>query len=164
MMRNISDNGLLFTSLWETFAPVAYKATANEKYFTIGFGHYGADVKQGQQITKSAAIELLKADMAKAVKKADSLVSDKFTQSQFDAICDLCFNVGTGVIEKDATLNDFDDAVRNGDVINTRRIMAQFINQAGKPLLGLRRRTAGRLALFDGKSALEAESIGRTVK
>ena len=163
-MRQISDNGLLFTSLWETFKPVAYKATPSEKYFTIGYGHYGKDVKQGQTITKEAAIELLKSDMSKAVKKADSLVSDKFTQSQFDAICDLCFNVGTGVIEKDATLNDFDDAVRSGDITNTRRIMSQFINQNGKPLLGLRRRTAGRLALFDGKSAIEAESIGRAVK
>lgn len=163
-MRQISENGLLFTSLWETFKPVAYKATLAEKYFTIGFGHYGADVKQGQQITKQAAIELLKLDMSKAVKKADALVSQSFNQSQFDAICDLCFNVGTGVIEKDATLNDFDDAVRNGDVVNTRRIMAQFINQAGKPLLGLRRRTAGRLALFDGKTAIEAEKIGRSVK
>ena len=163
-MRQISDNGLLFTSLWEMFAPVAYKATPAEKYFTIGFGHYGTDVKQGQQITKQAAIELLKSDMAKAVKKADELVNKSFSQSQFDAICDLCFNVGTGVIEKDSTLNDFDDAVRNGDIVNTRRIMAQFINQAGKPLLGLRRRTAGRLALFDGKSAFEAESIGRSIK
>ena len=163
-MRNISDNGLLFASLWEKFIPVAYKATHSEKYYTIGWGHYGADVKQGQQITKQAAIELLKADMAKAVKKADELTSKSFSQSQFDSICDLCFNVGTGVIEKDSTLNDFDDAVRNGDVVNTRRIMAQSINQAGKPLLGLRRRTAGRLALFDGKSALEAESIGRAVK
>ena len=163
-MRTISENGLLFTSLWEKFIPVAYKATHSEKYYTIGWGHYGADVKQGQQITKQAAIELLKSDMAKAVKKADELTSKSFSQSQFDAICDLCFNVGTGVIEKDATLNDFDDAVRNGDAINTRRIMAQFINQAGKPLLGLRRRTAGRLALFDGKSAFEAESIGRSVK
>ena len=163
-MRTISENGLLFTSLWEKFIPVAYKATHSEKYYTIGWGHYGPDVKQGQQITKQAAIELLKSDMAKAVKKADELASKSFSQSQFDSICDLCFNVGTGVIEKDSTLNDFDDAVRNGDIINTRRIMAQFINQSGKPLLGLRRRTAGRLALFDGKSALEAESVGRSVK
>lgn len=163
-MRTISENGLLFTSLWEKFIPVAYKATHSEKYYTIGWGHYGPDVKRGQKITKQAAIELLKLDMSKAVKKADVLVSKSFNQSQFDAICDLCFNVGTGVIEKDATLNDFDDAVRNGDVINTRRIMAQFINQNGKPLLGLRRRTSGRLALFDGKSAIEAENIGRAVK
>lgn len=161
---DMSDNGLLFTSLWEMFKPAAYKATPNEKYYTIGFGHYGPDVKPGQIITKDEAIELLKKDMSKAVRKADSLVSKKFNQAQFDAICDLCFNVGTGIIEKDATLNDFDDAVRNGDVVNTRRIMAQFVNQNGKPLLGLRRRTAGRLALFDGKSAIEAENIGRLLK
>ena len=161
---DMSDNGLLFTSLWETFKPTAYKATPNEKYYTIGFGHYGSDVKPGQTITKDEAIALLKKDMSKAVRKADSLVSKKFNQAQFDAICDLCFNVGTGIIEKDATLNDFDDAVRNGDVVNTRRIMTQFVNQNGKPLLGLRRRTAGRLALFDGKSAIEAENIGRLLK
>lgn len=163
-MRNISDNGLLFTSLWEKFIPVAYKATPDEKYYTIGWGHYGADVKQGQTITKEQAIELLKSDMSKAVKKANELASTKFNQSQFDAICDLCFNVGTGIIEKDNTLNDFDDAVRNGDVTNTRRIMAKFINQNGKPLVGLQRRTAGRLALFDGKSAIDAEKIGRALK
>lgn len=163
-MRQISDNGLLFTSLWEKFIPVAYKATHSEKYYTIGWGHYGADVKQGQTITKEQAIELLKSDMSKAVKKANELASTKFNQSQFDAICDLCFNVGTGIIEKDNTLNDFDDAVRNGDVTNTRRIMSQFINQNGKPLVGLQRRTAGRLALFDGKSAIDAEKIGRALK
>ena len=91
-------------------------------------------------------------------------ISTKFNQSQFDAICDLCFNVGTGIIEKDDKLNDFDDAVRNGDIVNTRKIMAQFVKQGGKTLLGLQRRTAGRLALFDGKSAKEAELIGRSFK
>ena len=98
---------------------------------------------------------MLRQDMQKTVKKVNELVSSAFNQSQFDAICDLCFNVGTGVIEKDNTLNDFDDAVRNGDIENTRRIMAQFVKQGGKTLLGLQRRTAGRLALFDGKSAKE---------
>lgn len=72
-MRTISENGLLFTSLWEKFIPVAYKATHSEKYYTIGWGHYGADVKQGQQITKQAAIELLKSDMSKAVKRQMNL-------------------------------------------------------------------------------------------
>lgn len=163
-MRDISDNGLDFTARWETFIETAYKATPQEKYYTIGWGHYGPDVKNGQTITKEQAIELLKKDMSKAVKKANELVSTKFNQSQFDAICDLCFNVGTGVIEKDNQLNDFDDAVRNGDIANTRRIMSQFVKQGGKTLLGLQRRTAGRLALFDGKSAKEAEIIGRSVK
>ena len=58
-MRTISENGLLFTSLWEKFIPVAYKATHSEKYYTIGWGHYGPDVKQGQQITKHAAYSVV---------------------------------------------------------------------------------------------------------
>ena len=69
MMRDISDNGVLFTSLWETFIETAYKATPQEKYYTIGLGHYGPDVKKGQTITKEQAVDLLKKDMQKAVKK-----------------------------------------------------------------------------------------------
>lgn len=164
MPRNISENGLHFTAAWEKFREKAYKATADEKYWTIGYGHYGPDVKEGDTITEEDAILLLNKDMAKAVRKADELTSQKFNQSQFDAICDLCFNVGTGVIEKDNVLGDFDDATRSGNVGETRRIMAQFVYQKGKVLLGLRRRTAGRLALFDGMLWQQAEKVGRDVK
>lgn len=163
-MRNVSDNGVLFTSLWETFVPRPYRATPAEEHLTVGYGHYGPDVRAQWVLNEQQARDLLKQDMAKAVKRADILASSAFTQSQFDAIVDLCFNVGTGVIEKDETLGDFDDAVRNGNVSECRRIMAQFINQKGKPVLGLKRRTAGRLALFDGKTATEAEAIGRAVE
>lgn len=163
-MRNISDNGLHFTAAWEKFAGTAYRATPAEKYLTYGYGHYGPDVQPGQKITEGQALLLLNRDMAKAVRKADSLVHPVFNQAQFDAICDLCFNVGTGVIEKDDVLGDFDDAVRLGKVAECRRIMGQFVYQKGKIMLGLRRRAAGRQALFDGKSWQEAEAIGRAVK
>jgi lysozyme len=160
----MSDNGLKFTAAWEQLQTKAYKATSKEVYFTIGFGHYGPDVKSTDTITSDAAYTLLNKDMAKAVRKADELVHPNFNQAQFDAIVDLCFNVGTGVIEKDNQLNDFDDAVRLGNVSEARRIMGQFIYQQGKPLLGLKRRTTGRLALFDGKPWDEAEALGRGVK
>lgn len=164
MLRNISDNGLHFTAAWEQFRGTAYRATPAEKYLTIGYGHYGSDVKEGQKITEGQALILLNRDMAKAVGKANELVHPVFNQAQFDAICDLCYNVGTGVIEKDDQLGDFDDAVRQGNVAECRRIMGQFVYQKGKKLLGLQRRTAGRLALFDGKPWQEAEKIGRAVQ
>lgn len=164
MPRNISENGLKFTAAWETFQAKAYKATKSEVHFTIGYGHYGPDVKSTDTITPEAALNLLKEDMAKAVRKGNELIHPIFTQAQFDAIVDLCFNVGTGVIEKDSVLGDFDDAVRLGNVSECRRIMAQFIYQNKKPLLGLKRRTAGRLAIFDGKPWDEAEKIGRNLK
>lgn len=164
MKRTISNNGLKFTAAWEQLRTKAYRATSNEEYLTIGYGHYGPDVKPGDTITPDGALNLLNSDMAKATRKANELVHSNFNQAQFDAIVDLCFNVGTGVIEKDNVLGDFDDAVRLGNVKEARRIMGQFIYQNKKPLLGLKRRTEGRLALFDGKTWSEAERIGREVK
>ncbi|EAU9554939.1 hypothetical protein EOK02_19135 [Salmonella enterica] len=159
-MRNISDNGLHFTAAFEQFRGTAYKANKNEKYWTIGFGHYGADVKEGQKITEGQALILLNKDMAAAVKAVDAVAHPSLNQSQFDAVVDLVFNAGPGVI---AASTGTGKALRAGDVKTLRAKLALFINQNGKPVLGLRRRVAGRLALFDGKPWQEAEKIGRAV-
>ncbi|EDK2819709.1 hypothetical protein CHV88_24035, partial [Salmonella enterica subsp. enterica serovar Dublin] len=82
--RNISDNGLKFTAAFEGFRGTAYKATKNEKYLTIGFGHYGADVKEGQKITEGRGLLLLHKDMAKAVAAVDAVAHPSLNQSQFD--------------------------------------------------------------------------------
>lgn len=162
-MRRMSRNGLEFTAAWEDFRPSAYFATEAEKQkgiYTIGFGHTSR-VKPEGDITREQAFELLARDVAKAEIFADNNVSPALTQAQFDAIVDLCINVGTGVIAKDGTLGDFDDAARHADVNAMRRILPTFKYQGGTELKGLRRRAAGRLALFDGASAKEAERIGR---
>lgn len=159
--RNISDNGLHFTAAWEQFRGTAYKATPAEKYLTIGYGHYGSDVKEGQKITDGQALILLNRDMAAAVKAVDAVAHPSLTQAQFDAVVDLVFNAGAGVI---AATTGTGQALRAGDVKTLRAKLALFINQNGKPVLGLRRRVAGRLALFDGKPWQEAEKIGRAVQ
>ena len=161
MSRNISDNGLKFTAAWETFASKAYRATKDEKYLTIGFGHYGPDVKPTDTITEAEAYLLLKKDMAEAIKLADSIASLKFNQAQFDAICDLIFNVGPKAV---AAGTGTGQAVRAGDVKTLESKLPQFRNQAGKPVLGIYRRAMGRLALFQGKSWEEAEKYGRGIK
>lgn len=161
MSRNISDNGLKFTAAWETFASKAYRATKDEKYLTIGFGHYGSDVKPTDTLTEADAYLLLKKDMAEAVKLADSIASLKFNQAQFDAICDLIFNVGPKAV---AAGTGTGQAVRAGDVKTLESKLPQFRNQAGKPVLGIYRRAMGRLALFQGKSWEEAEKYGRGIK
>ena len=160
-MRNISDNGLHFTAAFEQFRGTAYRATSAEKYLTIGYGHYGSDVKEGQKITEGQALILLNRDMAAAVKAVDAVAHPSLTQAQFDAVVDLVFNAGAGVI---ASTTGTGKALRAGDVKTLRAKLALFINQNGKPVLGLRRRVAGRLALFDGKPWQEAEKIGRDVK
>lgn len=160
-MRSMSDNGLKFTAAWEDFRRTAYRATPSEKYLTIGYGSYGPHVKAGQTITPGQGLLLLNRDMAKAVAAVDAAAHHSLTQSQFDAVCDLVYNAGAGVI---AATTGTGKALRSGDTTTLRAKLALFINQNGKPLLGLRRRTAGRLALFDGKPWQEAEAIGRAVK
>lgn len=160
-MRNISNNGLKFTAAFEQFRGTAYRATSAEKYLTIGYGHYGSDVKEGQKITEGQALILLNRDMAAAVKAVDAVAHPSLTQAQFDAVVDLVFNAGAGVI---ASNTGTGQALRAGDVKTLRAKLALFINQNGKPVLGLRRRVAGRLALFDGKPWQEAEKIGRAVQ
>ena len=159
--RNISDNGLHFTAAFEQFRGTAYRATPAEKYLTIGYGHYGSDVKEGQKITEGQALILLNRDMAAAVKAVDAVAHPSLIQAQFDAVVDLVFNAGAGVI---ASTTGTGKALRAGDVKTLRAKLALFINQNGKPVLGLRRRVAGRLALFDGKPWQEAEKIGRAVQ
>jgi len=161
MPRNISENGLHFTAAWEQFRAKAYKATAAEKYWTIGYGHYGADVSADQVMSEEQALRLLANDMAKAVQAVDAAAAASLTQPQFDAVCDLVYNAGAGVI---AASTGTGQALRRGDVAALRAKIALFINQNGKPLLGLRRRTAGRLALFDGMLWQQAEKVGRDVK
>lgn len=159
--RNISDNGLHFTAAFEQFRGTAYRATPAEKYLTVGYGHYGSDVKEGQKITEGQALILLNRDMAAAVKAVDAVAHPSLTQAQFDAVVDLVFNAGAGVI---ASNTGTGQALRAGDVKTLRAKLALFVNQNGKPVLGLRRRVAGRLALFDGKPWQEAEKIGRAVQ
>lgn len=161
MSRNISDNGLHFTAAFEGFRGTAYRATPNEKYLTIGYGHYGPDVTPGKTITPGQGLLLLNRDMAKAVAAVDVAAHHSLTQAQFDAVCDLVYNAGAGVI---AAATGTGKALRSGDIATLRAKLTLFINQNGRPLLGLRRRTAGRLALFDGKPWQEAEAIGRAVK
>lgn len=64
----------------EQFKGEAYRATKGEEYLTIGYGHYGKDVKKGDTITQEEALELLRKDVndrmpaiRKAIPKFDDL-------------------------------------------------------------------------------------------
>jgi GH24 family phage-related lysozyme (muramidase) len=52
----------------------AYKPDPTEEYFTIGHGHYGADVKEGMTISKTRAEELLHEDVMERVDSIENLI------------------------------------------------------------------------------------------
>lgn len=91
----ISENGLKLIKEFEGCKLTAYKATSSEKYYTIGYGHYGPDVTKGQRITQATADKLLKTDVIKYEGYVNNLL-DTYTlnQNQFDALVSFTFNCG----------------------------------------------------------------------
>lgn len=164
MRRTVSDNAVEFARRWETFKPVPYYATAKEKergILTWGYGHTGTRAQAPASITEPNARALLRQDMTEAERQVDAVAHPQVTGPYFDAMVDLVFNAGPKVIGADTGTGQ---ALRRGDIATLRTKLPQFIYQGGKVMLGLRRRATGRLALFDGKPAAEAEAIGRAVK
>lgn len=91
----ISKSGIDFIISFEGFCAKAYKCVNTEKYYTIGYGHYGSDVKKDDVITKDEARILLGKDLASFEKKVNKYndIYD-FNQNEFDALVSFAYNVG----------------------------------------------------------------------
>lgn len=87
----ISQVGLDLIKSSEGCKLKAYRCSAN--VLTVGFGHTGDDVFEGQEITQADADALLKFDIAR-YENGVSRVCPKISQPQFDACVSLCYNIG----------------------------------------------------------------------
>lgn len=139
-MKQISINGLNLIKSFEGCRLEAYKPVKSEKYYTIGYGHYSADVRVGQKITQLQAEQILLCD----IKRFEANVNtwDKFynfNQNQFDALVSFAFNIGS-----------INQLVANGK--RTKAQIADAIllyNKAGKKVLpGLVKRREKERALY----------------
>ena len=98
----------------------AYK-NPGEKYYTIGYGHYGPDVKEGQTITQAEADRLFAEDLKKFETAVNGYIDRydlSFNQSKFDAIVSLTYNCGTNWVDNSWRIatylkNDFKDSSGN---------------------------------------------------
>ena len=90
-----SSIGIELIKQFEGFCAKAYKCVSNEKYYTIGYGHYGADVGKNDTITKEKATELLKVDLAGFESKVNKYNDVyKWNQNEFDALVSFAYNIG----------------------------------------------------------------------
>lgn len=90
-----SQKGIDLIKAYEGFRSQAYRAFYTEKYLTIGYGHYGPDVKMGMKITKAEGEELLKKDLVRFeahVNKYDYIYD--FNQSEYDSLVSFAYNIG----------------------------------------------------------------------
>lgn len=99
-MRKTAKVGINLIESFEKCELVAYKAVPTEKYWTIGWGHYGVDVHEGMTITQEQADQLFVSDLAEREDFVNDSyycpVTDDLNQNQFDALVSFCYNCGQG--------------------------------------------------------------------
>ena len=141
MSRDLSPNGLNLIKSFEGCKLTAYKCLPTEKYYTIGYGHYGSDVTAGMKITKEQAEELLLQDCKKAIKNVNSFMSKyNFNQNQFDALVSFAFNVGS--------INQLTaSGTRTLEQISSK--ITAYNKIGGRVIAGLVKRRAKEKELFD---------------
>ncbi len=125
----------------------AYKCPAG--IWTIGFGNTfypnGTRVKQGEVITESRAIELLKTTLDFFEKQVDNMTRDDLSQNQFDALVDFAYNVGHGNL-KSSTLLKLVNVNPNNPAIKDEFL--KWNKAKGSPLKGLTRRRNSEAHLY----------------
>jgi GH24 family phage-related lysozyme (muramidase) len=153
-MRKISKAGLSLIKNFEGCRLTAYKPVPTETYWTIGWGHYGQDVKTGMTITQAKADAMLVEDLAKyeayVNDKAYVPVTDQLTQNQFDALTSFCYNCGAGNLKA---------LCKGRTVAQIAASITKYDKAGGKVLTGLTRRRAAELALYNKMDEKENEQV-----
>lgn len=121
---------------FEGFSSKPYKAAKSEKFLTIGYGHYGSDVKPNMTVTKETATALLKKDLQSAEKYVSKLGVAN-TQPKFDALVDFCYNLGTSSLGNSTLLKKIK---ANSSEKEIRAEFARWVYCGGKILAGLVKR------------------------
>jgi len=72
--------------------------------WTIGFGHTGPDVKEGQTITQEQADDFLRQDLSETEKYVNNAIKVPLNENEFSALVSLVYNIGIGNFEKSLLL------------------------------------------------------------
>ena len=127
----------------------AYKPVPTERFYTIGYGHYGADVKTNQVITEKEAESLLRKDLEKFEDYVNKLDVCK-RYSEFASLVDFSFNLGTAALGRSTLLK----YIRQGKAEQyIRGEFAKWVNSKGMRLKGLVIRRQWEADRYYGKEA-----------
>ena len=139
-----SDSMVEFIKSQEGLSLRACKAIPSEEYWTIGYGHYGADVKANQTITESEADALLRKDLKLFEDAVNSSIKVKLSQSQFDACISLSYNIGTGAF----TESDIVKFINSNKFGHACVDFPSWRKAGGQILEGLKNRRQKEMELF----------------
>jgi lysozyme len=143
-MRPIPPLAIDFVARWEGCRLAAYRDVAG--VLTIGYGHTGADVTEGQTIARTRARALLTADLetaaARLVERVGETVVEALTPSQYAALLSFVFNLGANpkwTLWKVLKARRFDEVPPQ---------LMRFVNASGRVVQGLVNRRAAECALW----------------
>lgn len=141
---NISQVGVNLIKSFEGLVLHAYKPVPTERYWTIGYGHYGSDVREHDKITSQQAEEMLKQDLKVYAYSVSQNVKVKINQNQFDALTSFCYNVGKEGLRTSTLLKK----LNAGDFSGASKEFEKWVHGGGKVLPGLVTRRKAEKALF----------------
>lgn len=142
----ISENGLNLIKSFEGCRLIAYKALPSEKYFTIGYGHMGADVKENMVISQAQADRYLQQDIERFEKYVNQYCGSlALNQNQYDALTSFTFNCGAGNLKK---------LIEGRTVAQIADALLLYNHAGGKEIAGLTRRRKAERELFIKRDVL----------
>ena len=112
---------------------------------TIGWGHTGPDVFEGQVIDQLRADTMLLEDLARVAGDVQALLMVSLNHNQFDALVSFAYNVGSDALARSTLLR----RLNQGE--NPKDVAAEFLRwdyAGGREVEGLEARRRTEMALF----------------
>lgn len=144
---HISNNGLNFIKNWEGCILHIYLDIV--KVATIGVGHVVLPAEKASGIYNNGinlqqALDILAKDIARFEEAIKNYVKVELNQNQFDALCSLSFNVGTGVFINSGLIK----ALNAGNYSQVPSELLKWCKAGGKVNQGLLNRRKSEATLF----------------
>lgn len=149
MIMETSQRGIDFIKSFETLQLKAYKAVPTERYYTIGYGHYGADVRPDMEISVVMADALLKEDLAVFEEGVNTLTAGLvLRQCQFDALVSFAYNCGCDALAGSTLLKKIRSGASEQEI---RHEFSRWDKSGGQVLSGLARRRKAEADMYFGQ-------------
>lgn len=173
----ISPNGLKFIERWEVFVPFWYDDKSKPLHngsgtityrrwqpgeavrgtLTCAIGHTKAahahvECPLEKDLTHAEALEILDTDLAPVEEFLNHVIKVEVTQSQFDALGSLVYNIGEGNFSHSTVLRQ----LNAGNYQAARAAFDRFTMSKGEHMVGLQRRRDAEQALWDEHPNVEA--------
>lgn len=146
--KRVSQAGVDLIHSFESCKLTAYPdpGSVDGKPWTIGWGSTGPGIAKGVVWTQQQADERFAADLAR-FEKAVALMAPVTTQSQFDALTSLAYNIGLAALN-DSTLLRLHNA---GNYPGAAVQFGKWIYNDKKPMKGLVRRREAEKVHYLGR-------------